>query len=196
MINRNLFVLAFFSFLIFAGLGVAVEQQKPSEKTSKETAQPELPPAIQQLLQKEMEKLPPVERHFRMAQDFNARGKYDEAMKELELALREDSRHVPSCCELGIVYMGKGEYDKAIVQLNRALEMDSQYPKTHYALANAYARRANPDIILARQHLDQAVKLGYHAVPWFVEYLSKLEKQNAPQAVQNKEKVTTEASGK
>lgn len=163
-------------FLSFSFMGVA-QEEKVSEEAATETAEIELPPAIQELLQKEMEKLPPVERHFRMAQDYHARGKLDEAIKELELALKEDPKHVASNCELGVIYMGQGDYDKAIEQLKKTLELDPNYPKTHYALANAYARKPTPDIKLARKHLDEAVRLGYHAVPWFLDYMKRLEGQ-------------------
>lgn len=143
-----------------------------------EVEQVELPPAVQEFLRQEMEKLPPLERHYRMAQEYHARKKYDEAEKELEEALKIDPKHVPSQCELGVIYMGKGDYDKAIKQLNKTLKLDPDYPKTHYALANAYAlKKPEPDINLARKHLDTSIKLGYHAVPWFVEYVKKIEIQ-------------------
>lgn len=80
--------------------------------------------------------------------------------------------------------MGKSDYEKAIEQLNKTLELDPNYPKTHYALANAYARKLNPDVKLARKHLDESIRLGYHAVPWFLDYIKKLEGQEgaAPEA--------------
>ncbi len=170
-LSRILCVMLVFS----AGFVFCADEKKIVETASTETADLELPPAIQELLQKEMDKLPPVEKHFRMAQDLHARGKLDEAIKELELALKEDPKHVPSNCELGIVYMGKNDFDKAITQLNKTLELDPNYPKTHYALANAYARKPNPDVKLARKHLDESIRLGYHAVPWFLDYMNKLE---------------------
>lgn len=169
-------ILLSFLFLGFCALGTA-QEAKVTEKTVSETPELELPPAIQELLNKEMEKLPPVERHFRMAQDYHARGKLDDAIKEIELALKEDPKHVPSNCELGVIYMGKNDYEKAIEQLNKTLGLDQNYPKTHYALANAYARKLNPDVKLARKHLDESIRLGYHAVPWFLDYMKKLEGQ-------------------
>lgn len=154
---------------------IAQERQADAEAVTSEAQEPELPPAIQEFLQKEMEKLPSVERHFRMAQHYHAMGKLDEAIKELELSLKEDPDYVPSNCELGVIYMGQGDYDKAIAQLEKTLEMDPEYPKTHYALANAYARKPDPEVELARKHLDEAVQLGYHPVPWFLDYMKKLE---------------------
>lgn len=173
---NKLVVVLIVLFVSFCIAGTA-QEEKVSEKETTGAAEIELPPAIQELLQKEMEKLPPVERHFRMAQDYHARGKLDEAIKELELALKEDPKHVASNCELGVIYMGQGDYDKAIEQLNKTLELDPSYPKTHYALANAYARKPTPDVKLARKHLDEAVRLGYHAVPWFLDYMKRLEGQ-------------------
>lgn len=152
-------------------------------RAGEETAAPEtskieeveLPLAIQEYLNKEMEKLPPVEQHFRKAQQLHATGKLDEAIKELNLALKEDPKDVPSNCELGIVYMGQEKYDEAIKQLEKTLKLDPQYPKTYYALANAYARKPSPDVKAAGNYLDEAVKLGYHPVPWFLDYMKKLE---------------------
>lgn len=154
---------------------IAEEKEVAGEEITSESQEVELPPAIQELLEKEMEKLPPVERHFRMAQHYHASGKFQEAIQELELALDEDPQHVPSNCELGIIYMGQDDYDKAIVQLKETLELDPEYPKTHYALANAYARKPEPEVELAREHLDEAIRLGYHAVPWFLDYMKRLE---------------------
>jgi tetratricopeptide (TPR) repeat protein len=190
------FLICVLSFvLVFAsGFVFSADEKKVVEAAKSETPELELPPAIQELLQKEMDKLPPVEKHFRMAQDLHARGKMDEAIKELELALKEDPKHVPSNCELGIVYMGQNDFDKAIIQLNKTLELDPNYPKTHYALANAYARKPNPDVKLARKHLDESIRLGYHAVPWFLDYMNKLEAKS-PEGVQpvvNQEKAVSE----
>lgn len=175
--NYRVFVVLSIFLCLVSGFYAFAQETATSETPAVQA--PQLPSAIQDMLNKEMEKLPPVERHFRMAQDLHARGKLDEAIAELQLALKEDPKHVPSNCELGIVYMGKSDYDKAIEQLKKTLELDPTYPKTHYALANAYARKPNPDVVLARKHLDESMKLGYHAVPWFLDYMNKLEQQIA-----------------
>lgn len=169
------------------------EEGATTEETVAETGEAELPPAIQEFLKKEREKLPPVERHFRMAQDYHARGKLDEAIKELDESLKIDPDYVPSNCELGVIYMGQGDYDKAIKQLQKTLKLDPEYPKTHYALANAYARKADPDIKLAREQLDEAVRLGYHPVPWFVDYLKRMETQAKGASSQQGETATETA---
>lgn len=156
------FALCFFVSISFA-------QQNEETKTA------EVPPEIQKILDNELQSLPPVERHFRKAQNYHASGKLDEAISELGLAMKEDSAHVPSNCELGVVYLGQENYDKAIEQLEKALKLDKTYPKTHYALANAYARKSPPDVMLARKYLDESIRLGYHPVPWFLEYMKKLE---------------------
>jgi len=146
------------------------------EKTVSESRQvPEIPPAIQKMMEKELEKLPPVKQHFRRAQNYNAMGKTKKAIEELNLALKQDPKDVPSNCELGVIYMGQGNYSKAIAQLKKTLALDPKYPKTHYALANAYARKPKPDTALARKHLDEAIRLGYHPVPWFLDYMKRLE---------------------
>lgn len=162
---------------------VMAEEEVVAEKATTEVKEPELPPAIQEMLDRELEKLPPAERHFRKAQQLHARGKLDEAIEELELSLKEDPDYVPSNCELGVIYMGQSDYNKAIEQLKKTLELDPEYPKTHYALANAYARKPQPDVTLARKQLDEAIRLGYHPVPWFLEYIKKLEakKGNLPE---------------
>jgi tetratricopeptide (TPR) repeat protein len=183
-----------FVVLVFCAGSIFSAEEKTTkdvkEMSTSETPELELPPAIQELLQKEMEKLPPVEKHFRMAQDLHARGKLGEAIKELELALKEDPKHVPSNCELGVIYMGKNDYDKAIEQLNKTLELDPNYPKTHYALANAYARKPSPDVKLARKHLDEAIRLGYHAVPWFLDYMNKLEAKTGSGSPEEAKEIT------
>ena len=149
-----------------------------------------MPPALQEFLDRELESLPPVEQHYRRAQNYEARGKFTESIAELNLALKEDPKHVPSNCELGIIYMGQEKYDLAIEQLQKTLKLDPKYPKTYYALANAYARKADPDVVMARQYLDKAVELGYHPVPWFQDYLKRLEAEKG--ITSQKEKAITE----
>jgi len=165
----SIFKLLLLLLLLLCPFAAAEEQAAP------ETTEPELPPALQEFLDRELESFPPVEQHYRKAQNYEARGKFAEAITELNLALKEDPKHVPSNCELGIVYMGQEKYDLAIEQLQKTLKLDPKYPKTYYALANAYARKADPDVVVARQNLDKAVELGYHPVPWFQDYLKRLE---------------------
>ena len=190
---KQLSVIFMFLMLIFPFSVIAQEKGVDTETVTAEEVT-ELPPAIREILEKEMEGLPPVERHFRKAQRYHAEGKLEDAVKELELALKEDPVHVPSNCELGVIYMGQNDYDKAIVQLQKTLELDPEYPKTHYALANAYARKPEPDIELARKHLDEAVRLGYHAVPWFLDYMKKLEVKSKliPEVKETKEEIVKE----
>lgn len=181
-------------FSVIAQEKEADTEAADTEAVATEAQEPELPPAIQEFLEKEMEKLPPLERHFRMAQHYHAMGKLEEAIGELELALEEDPSHVPSNCELGVIYMGRDNYDMAIIQLKKTLELDPEYPKTHYALANAYARKPEPELELARKHLDEAIRLGYHAVPWFLDYMKKLETKGKvlPESPETKEETGTE----
>lgn len=190
---KKLSVIFIFLMLIFPFSVIAEEKVADTETVSEEEGT-ELPPAIREILEKEMEELPPVERHFRKAQRYHAEGKLEDAVSELNLALKEDPVHVPSNCELGVIYMGQDDYDKAIVQLQKTLKLDPEYPKTHYALANAYARKKEPDIELAKKHLDEAVRLGYHAVPWFLDYMKKLEVSSKliPEVPETKEETVKE----
>lgn len=175
MKNSIFFLIAVF-LLIESSYVFTEEKETIVEKEVEiDAEQIEIPPVIQDYLEKEFSKLPPVERHFRLAQQYHSMGKLEDAIKELELAFKEDPDNVPCNCELGVIYIGKEDYDKAIAQLNKTLGYDQTYPKTHYALANAYARKPNPDVKLARKHLDEAVKLGYHPVPWFLQYMERLE---------------------
>ncbi len=177
MIRKTFFAVVIIVVCLISLLVLAEEDVVVEEKVTAEEMDMELPPAIQEMLDRELEKLPPVERHFRKAQDYHARGKLTEAIAELNLALKEDPKHVPSNCELGVIYMGQEDYSKAIEQLQKTLKLDPSYPKTHYALANAYARKPDPDLVQARKELNEAIKLGYHPVPWFVEYLERQEKE-------------------
>jgi len=70
-------------------------------------------------------------------------GRYDEAIRELSIALSPDLKDNPrglamTANNLALVYLDKGEYEKAEKWFRKALEYDPGYGKTYYHLGLIY----------------------------------------------------------
>lgn len=126
------------------------------------------------------EEVSEADKYFQQGYDLNNRGKYDEAIVELEKAVKADPQHLRAQVYLGVAMMGKEDFNGAITQLKKALKLDENYPLTNYALAVCYSRKDNPDVAQARKYVEIAKKNGYHVPPWFFDYLKRLETGNLP----------------
>jgi len=65
-------------------------------------------------------------------------GKFDEAIKEIEVAIKLDPLSLIINATASIIYYPGGEYKKAIEQAKKTLEMDPNFRPVHIFLANIY----------------------------------------------------------
>ena len=108
--------------------------------------------------------------------EFKAQGDIDNALDKLKSALEIDSNNVRARTHLGTTLMEKDLFEEAILELNKAIKLDAEMPLAHYALAVCYARKKHPNVLLARKHVKMAQEYGYNVVPWFLNYLDRLER--------------------
>src|SRR6185369_9148519 len=78
--------------------------------------------------------------HQRFGLYFNLLGRFDEARRELELAMLIDPLSPHSYWSLTLTYFLTFQYDKAIEEVKKALEMEREYKPALYLLGRTYER--------------------------------------------------------
>ena len=76
--------------------------------------------------------------HQRFGLYFNFLGRFDEAMRELELAMLIDPLSPHSYWGLTVTYVLTGQYEKAIAEVQKTLELERDYKPSLYLLGRAY----------------------------------------------------------
>ena len=76
--------------------------------------------------------------HQRFGLYFNLLGRFDEAMRELELAMLIDPLSPHSYWNLTVTYILTGQYEKAIEEVQKGLELERDYKPSLYLLGRAY----------------------------------------------------------
>lgn len=117
---------------------------------------------------------------FDKGMEFYRQSKYDEAIGAFSEATKVEPKYAQAYCEMGIAQMEKNDFEGAIPNLLKSIELQPTYPKAHYAVAVSYARQKAPDTVNARKHVDIASQQGYMVVPWFLDYLKRLEEGQTP----------------
>lgn len=75
----------------------------------------------------------------------------------------------------GIVYLSKGMYDEAVAEFKKAIEINPSYATARNNLAVAYY--CKEEFILAIEHCDKAIELGYRVHPKFLKELEPYRKK-------------------
>jgi TolB-like protein len=83
--------------------------------------------------------------HQRFGLYFNLLGRFDEAKRELDLAMLIDPLSPHSYWSLTLTYFLTCEYEKAIEEVNKALEMERDYKPALYLLGRTYERSGQLD---------------------------------------------------
>ena len=83
--------------------------------------------------------------HQRFGLYFNLLGRFDEAGRELELAMLIDPLSPHSYWSLTLTYFLTCQYDKAIEEVKKALEMERDYKPALYLLGRTYERCGQVD---------------------------------------------------
>ncbi len=89
-----------------------------------------------------------ISSHLDLSKLYIQKGMRDEAVRELQIALKDQARAPFACNLLGCVHRGEGRYDLAAAQFNRALELaPSEIPNfsrtVRFNLATTYEAQGN-----------------------------------------------------
>ena len=101
---------------------------------------------------------------FGMAQAHNnlgiilkQQGRYDEAIKEYQAAIRINPRYDSPHFNLGLLYFEKKDYKRAIDSFSKTLELNPEFIKAYNYLGEAYAKTGRREEALF--YWDQSLKL-------------------------------------
>lgn len=97
------------------------------------------------------------EEHFKAGNEFQAEGRFEEAIAEYDETIRLDPA-AGTYYNRGASYKNLGQYERAIQDQGQAIRLDPQYPNAYYRRAVAYTLLGNDED--ARQDIDAAVALG------------------------------------
>jgi tetratricopeptide (TPR) repeat protein len=103
-------------------------------------------------------------------------GRYDQALKDFNDALKLKPNDALLITYRGVVYYAKGQNDLAMKDFNRAIEIDPKGGKAYYQRGMIYANQEK--YAQAVPELKKAKSLGYGVDPVFIESLEN--KANQP----------------
>jgi len=98
-------------------------------------------------------------------------GRYDQAIKDFNEALKLKPNDALLITYRGVVYYAKKQYDLAMKDFNRAIEIDPKCGKAYYQRGMIYENQEK--FAQAVPELKKAKSLGYGVDPVFIESLEK-----------------------
>ena len=101
--------------------------------------------------------------HTELAALYFTRGQHAVALRELRIALADDSRHAPAYNMLGLVHTELREFAEAEANFRRAIELVPNYSEGHNNFGFFLCQRGRHDEGL--RHLDAALKNPLYASP-------------------------------
>jgi tetratricopeptide (TPR) repeat protein len=90
---------------------------------------------------------------------YNAKGKYDAAIEDLNKAIELDPTYYAAYSDRGVVFAEKNQDDLALADFNKAIDLNPQYYMTYYYKACFYSEKN--DTSEACKWLKTAVEKGY-----------------------------------
>jgi tetratricopeptide (TPR) repeat protein len=119
--------------------------------------------------------------HLAAAQDIQAyvdrgiensqKGRYDQALKDFNAALKLKPRDPTLITYRGVVYYAKGQYDLAMKDFNQALEIDPNFGRAYYQRGMIYENQEKYAQAVAE--MKQAKSRGWHVDPVWLEILEQ-----------------------
>lgn len=103
------------------------------------------------LWQDTVKKSPDKDRpHNNLAEAYNKRGRVDEAIKEVQIALKLNPGNAEAHSNLAAAYLAKGETEQALEHLQTAVKLDDNLFTAHYNLGILYRQRSDYDMAIGQ----------------------------------------------
>lgn len=96
-------------------------------------------------------------KHYNRGADFLDLKKYEECIKESEIAVKLDPKLDGAYCNLGGAYFMKGDYNKALLYLNKAFEINPNRKATRDNLSLVYVKLGS--LYVEDKKYDEALKI-------------------------------------
>lgn len=84
---------------------------------------------------KEMDK---ARKHYELAVEYHKQEQTDQAIKELQEAIKIAPNYAKAHYELGVLYHEKADHGSALEELRRAINIDPNYAEAHFRLGGIY----------------------------------------------------------
>ena len=98
-------------------------------------------------------------------------GRYDQALKDFNDALKLKPKDPTLITYRGVVYYAKGQNDLAMKEFNQALEIDPKFGKAYYQRGMIFENQQKYS--QAVEELKKAKSLGYYIDPVFIESVER-----------------------
>jgi tetratricopeptide (TPR) repeat protein len=96
-------------------------------------------------------------------------GRYDQALKDFNQALKLKPRDPALFTYRGVVYYAKGQYDMAMKDYNQALEIDPKFGRAYYQRGMIYENQEK--YAQAVDEMKKAKSVGWFVDPVWLEIL-------------------------
>lgn len=114
--------------------------------------------------------------HYSLGMNYYNAGKFDQAIKEYDEAIKEESQFIDAYYARGLAYAKKGNYDDAISDFNREIDSffrdDPNNAQVYLARAEAYLYKHEYEKAWADVH--KAEELGYAVNPELINRLKEV----------------------
>jgi len=84
---------------------------------------------------KDMDK---AKKHYELGVEYHKQEQEEQAIKELQEALKIDPNYAKAHYELGVLYHEKEDYGSAVQEFQRAIKIDPDYAEAHFRLGGIY----------------------------------------------------------
>jgi tetratricopeptide (TPR) repeat protein len=110
-----------------------------------------------------------VQAHIEKGIENSQKGRYDQALKDFNEALKLKPRDPALFTYRGVVYYAKGQTDLALKDFNRALEIDPNFGRAHYQIGMIFENQEKYTQAVAE--MKKAKGLGWFVDPVWLEIL-------------------------
>lgn len=95
---------------------------------------------------------------FMKGEAYQKQGRYDQAARQYEKAVKTDYSYAEAYSNLGFCYRKQGQFDRAISTYRKAISLNPDLEEAHEYIGEAYAEMGKFD--LAEKHLNILRQLG------------------------------------